>query len=113
MLIHDFRVIGNRMFAYRKKMGLTRGEIAEAADISDRTYADIERGSVNMRIETFLRICEALHADPNDILLEENLDREVMKQEVIERLEHCVGNEQKTALTLLRVYLDSLKPTEK
>ena len=61
MLIYDFREIGNRLLAFRKKAGLTQIEVAEAAGLSDRTYADIERGSVNMRIETILRICDALH----------------------------------------------------
>ena len=61
MLIYDFRVIGNRLLAFRKKAGLTQIEVAEAAGLSDRTYADIERGSVNMRIETILRICDVLH----------------------------------------------------
>ena len=61
MLIYDFRVIGNRLLAFLKKAGLTQIEVAEAAGLSDRTYADIERGSVNMRIETILRICDVLH----------------------------------------------------
>ena len=59
MLIFDLRAIGNKLLAIRKKAGLTQSEVAEAANLSDRTYADIERGTVNMRIETALRICEA------------------------------------------------------
>ena len=35
------------MLAIRKKAGVTQSEVAEAADLSDRTYADIERGTVN------------------------------------------------------------------
>ena len=61
MLIYDFREIGNRLLAFRKKSGLTQIEVAEAAGLSDRTYANIERGSVNMQIETILRICDAFH----------------------------------------------------
>ena len=62
MLIYDFREIGNRLLSFRKKAGLTQIEVAEAASPSDRTYADIERGSVNMRIETILRICTSRQA---------------------------------------------------
>ena len=61
MLIHDFQAIGNKLLTIRKKVGLTQAEVAEAAGLADRTYADIERGFVNMRIETILRICDALH----------------------------------------------------
>ena len=52
MLIFDTRKIGNNLLSVRKKAGLTQAEVAEAAGLSDRTYADIERGSVNMKIET-------------------------------------------------------------
>ena len=60
MLIYDFRAIGNRLLAIRRRQGLTQAEVAEAAGLADRTYADIERGTVNMRLETILRICQAL-----------------------------------------------------
>ena len=53
MLISDLRVIGNNLLAVRKKLGMTQMEVAEAAGLADRTYADIERGSVNMRLEPF------------------------------------------------------------
>ena len=48
MLLFDMRAIGNKLLAIRKKAGLTQQEVAEAAGLSDRTYADIERGTVNM-----------------------------------------------------------------
>ena len=67
MLIFDFRAIGNRLLSVRKRLGLTQSEVAEAAGLSDRTYADIERGSVNMRIESILKICNVLHITPDEI----------------------------------------------
>ena len=72
MLIFDFRTIGNKLLAIRKKAGLTQYEVAEKANLSDRTYADIEGGTVNMRIETVLKICEALNITPDAVLTEEN-----------------------------------------
>ena len=54
MLIFDFHAIGEKLYAVRKRSGMTQAEVAELAGLSDRTYADIERGSVNMRIETVL-----------------------------------------------------------
>ena len=67
MLVYDLNIIGNRLYALRKRMGMTQAELAEAAGLSDRTYADIERGSVNMRLETLLRICDALYIIPDRI----------------------------------------------
>ena len=108
MLVFDFATIGNKLFSFRKRMGMTQSEIAEAAGLSDRTYADIERGTVNMRIETFLRICNALHITPNEILTEKDTDYISKQNEILQRLEACSSKDKETALRLLHVYLQSL-----
>ena len=73
MLVLDFHAVGNKLLSIRKRVGMTQAEVAEAAGLSDRTYADIERGTVNMRVETILRICNVLHITPDEILTEENI----------------------------------------
>ena len=68
MLLSDFSAIRNKLLHIRKHAGLTQAEVAEAAGLSDRTYADIERGTANMRVATLLSICRALQITPNDVL---------------------------------------------
>lgn len=109
MLIYEFRLIGNKLLSFRKKNGLTQSEVAERAGLSDRTYADIERGTVNMRIETILKICDALNITPNEILTAEDKETIILEDEIIKKLNRCTCNEKETALKLLNVYLDSLK----
>lgn len=108
MLVFDMREIGNKLFSIRKKAGLTQAEVAEAAGLSDRTYADIERGTVNMRTETVLRICSALHITPDEILIRENQSAASRQDELLERLNQCSPKERETALRILEVYLQSL-----
>ncbi|MGN0600262.1 MAG: helix-turn-helix domain-containing protein [Oscillospiraceae bacterium] len=108
MLIFDLRVIGNNLLAIRKKAGLTQSEVAEAANLSDRTYADIERGTVNMRIETILKICEALKITPDDVLTEEEPSLASKQEDLLEELKKCSIQQRKTALELLSVYLKSI-----
>lgn len=110
MLIFNCKTIGSKLLTLRKKAGLTQAELAEAAGLSDRTYADIERGNTNMRIETFLCICRALHITPDDILTEEKPAHIKKQEELWEQLNKCSANEKETALNLLAVYLDSLQP---
>lgn len=107
MLIFDIREIGNLLLKYRKKAGLTQAELAEKAQISDRTYADIERGFSNMRVDTLLNICHALNITPNDILLREH-EVFVEFEELSACLSQCSSAERKTALMLMQVYLRSL-----
>lgn len=108
MLIFDFSTIGNKLFLFRKRMGMTQAEVAEAAGLFDRTYADIERGSVNMRIETILRICEVLHITPDEILTDDSVSPTSKQEELMARLNACSPKDKETALRLLSVYLQSL-----
>ena len=108
MLIFDLHTIGNRLLSIRKRLGMTQAEVAEAAGLSDRTYADIERGAVNTRTETLLRICNALHITPNDLFVSEETSIRVRRTELLDRLQACNPKDQETALTLLAVFLGSL-----
>jgi len=107
MLIFDFYAIGNKLLSIRKKNGMTQAEVAEVAGLSDRTYADIERGTVNMRIETLLNICRALHITPDDILTKESAEAPDLDT-VFSMLTKCTPHQRQTAIKLLSVYLDSL-----
>ena len=109
MLITDNRAIGNKLLTIRKSMGLTQAQVAEAAELSDRAYADIERGTSNMRLHTILHICAALHITPNEILTDDDTHLDIEQEELFTRLALLTSKERATALELLAVYLDSLK----
>ena len=102
MLLFDMMTIGNRLLAARKRLGLTQAEVAERAGLSDRTYADIERGGVNMRI------CQTLAVSPDDILVQEHTSAALRQEELLRRLAHLSPAQRETALRLLEVYLNSL-----
>lgn len=108
MLIFDFNIIGNKLLSIRRQSGLTQAEVAEAAGLSDRTYADIERGTVNMRTETLLRICNSLNITPDEILTEDTPVIELSQNELIKQLNECNNKDREIALRLLSVFLQSL-----
>ena len=62
MLVANMHIIGNKLYEIRKRSGLTRAEVAERANLSDRTYADIERGSSKISLGV---ICKALQMPIN------------------------------------------------
>jgi len=108
MLIYNLNTIGSNLYKVRKAKGLTQAEVAEKSDLSDRTYADIERGNTAMRIDTLLKICTALRITPNEILVE-NSNIEIAEQDIFDLIKDCSNNEKETALKLLSIYLDSLQ----
>ena len=98
MLVFDLHTIGNKLLTIRKRMGMTQAEVAEAADLSDRAYADIERGCVN----------NVLHIIPDELLTEETTSLAYQQEELWKRLSACNPKDRETALQLLSVYLKSL-----
>ena len=108
MLIFDFNKIGNKLHFYRKQAGMTQSEVAEMAGLCDRTYADIERGTVNMRVETVLHICQALHITPNEILTSSDEDPSIYEEDVAAQFRACSPKERNTILRLAHVFLQSL-----
>lgn len=108
MLIFDLKVIGSKLYDIRNRKLMSRAIVAELAELSDRTYADIERGNVNMRLETLLKICRALGITPNDILVTEKTIL-VTTDTLENKIAHCSDTEKETALKLLDVYVNSIK----
>ena len=108
MLIPDLSAVGTALFALRRKAGKTQEQVAEAAELSARAYADIERGTANPRFLTIVRICNALSVTP-DALLAERTNWPDPAENLFDRLKRCSAQERQTALRLVNVYLDSLK----
>lgn len=72
-LTRDLKQIGGRMYAIRSSHGWTQEDVAVAAGISVRNYAEIERGRTNLRIITMIGICEALNVMPDDLISKEKV----------------------------------------
>ncbi|MBR1885582.1 MAG: helix-turn-helix transcriptional regulator [Schwartzia sp.] len=109
MRFFELKEIGDRLFTLRKRAGYTQEQFAELVGLSNRAYADIERGNVNMRLETVLRICSALHITPDDLLAEKGSSTAMRREEIFARLDLCTPKEQETALSVLSAYLRSLE----
>ncbi|MBQ9832448.1 MAG: helix-turn-helix transcriptional regulator [Clostridia bacterium] len=108
MLVFDMHDIGERLLAMRKRKGITQSEAAEKAGLSDRTYADIERGTVNMRLDTLLKICRTFNVTPDELLTKENALFSYEEEDILNKLNNCTAKQRKTALELLSVYFKSL-----
>ncbi len=63
--------IGNLLKQKRVNIGLTQFEIAEKANIDEKHYGRIERNEcINIKLLTFIQICNALEAQPVQLLAE-------------------------------------------
>lgn len=109
MIVNDIAVMGSKLYAIRKRCGLTQAEVAEAANLSINTYAEIERGEVNTGIESIMQICRALHVTPNEFLVADTSCIAAREEDILARLQACNPKQKETALRLLETYLQSLE----
>lgn len=107
MIVDGLRALGEKLFAIRKRMGLTQAQVADAAGLSINTYAEIERGEVNTSIESIMALCRALHITPDDILTE-TAGSVADEADVLARLQACSPRDKATALSILDAFLRSL-----
>lgn len=108
MLILDLRAVGEKFYAVRKKYGMTQLEVATEAEISDRTYSELERGIANVRIETVLKVCAALHITPDQVLTDDGGLATAREEDILARLHACSPKDKETALRLLDTFLRSV-----
>ena len=110
MLISDNRQIGNKLYALRKATGMNQAQVAELADLSDRAYADIERGNVTMRIDTMLKLCHVFHITP-DVLFVADTEPSVTKESVMEILAQCDDTQLIKAAKIIEILISGSYPT--
>ena len=109
MIVKDIEAMGNKLYAIRKRYGLTQAEVAEAADLSINTYAEIERGEVNTGIESIMQICRALHVTPNEFLVVAPESATSREEDILARFHACNPRQKEAALRILEAYLQSLE----
>ncbi|MEG1525819.1 MAG: helix-turn-helix domain-containing protein [Clostridia bacterium] len=64
--------IGRRICLHRKRIGMTREDLAERVEITPRFEADIERGTVGPSLTTLKQFCKVLGVTSDSILLGES-----------------------------------------
>lgn len=65
----DYNLMGKRIAALRKKRGLTQERLAELADVTNNFISHIETCRSIPSLETVVKLCSALDATPDEILL--------------------------------------------
>ena len=85
---YDRIAVGNRLREKRKALGLSRAEIAERIDRAEKYYADIERGSCGMSVETMMALSE---------ILDMSIDNIIYGKSFSEHREECIFEGKGTA----------------
>lgn len=66
----DYEKLGNNIRNYREMRGFTQEKLAELSNISDKHLSKIERGKINIKIDTLVNIDAALSVYVDKLLSE-------------------------------------------
>ena len=62
------RIVGQKIRAYRKQAGLSQEKLAEKASLSYKYLGEVERGCVNVSLDSLTRIAKALKVRLRDLV---------------------------------------------
>lgn len=99
--------IGKRMREVRLSLGLNQEEVADRAKTNTCNISDIEHGKINCKLDTFVRIIEAMGASADYVL---GLDVSVGKDYKME-LEHALDGCSKEEAESILQLVHSIKAT--
>ena len=66
----DYEKLGDNIRNYREQRGFTQEKLAELSNISDKHLSKIERGKINIKIDTLVNIANALGTSVDKLLLD-------------------------------------------
>lgn len=113
---YDRLAVGDRLRLKRTLLGYTQDEMAEKIDRAAKYYADIERGSCGMSVETLMALSTALDMPLDYIIYGKTTDNAEQKKHsdevtaIIEMLNHSSKRKQDYALRLLKLFLAACDP---
>lgn len=91
----DYKELGKRIRAERRKQELTQEKLAEMADISESFMGHIERGGRMLSIETLVKIANSLNLSIEYIICGEfSYQPNVLPAEILEALD-CMSSKQR------------------
>ena len=104
---YDRLAAGERIRLKRNLLGFTQDEMAEKIDRAAKYYADIERGSCGMSVETLMALSEALDMSLDYIIYgkENNENGYPEVSAILTMLDNSEQRDRDYALRLLKLFL--------
>ena len=99
----NYKEIGARIRAERRRLDLTQEKLSEMADISESFMGHIERGGRTLSIETLAKIANALNLSIEYILCGEfNYQPDMLPAEFQDALNRMSGSQRKVFISMMK-----------
>lgn len=99
----DMKLIGSRIKAVRTDRGMSQADLAAKASVSLPLISNIECAKTSMKLETFVKVAEALQVSADHLLRADVPEVKTIYQgELAEVLEGCSPSEMEAILNIVR-----------
>ncbi|MCL2202031.1 MAG: helix-turn-helix domain-containing protein [Oscillospiraceae bacterium] len=99
----DYKELGKRIRAERRRQDLTQEKLAEMADISDSFLGHIERGGRTLSIETLAKLANALNLSIEYIVCGEfNYQPDMLPAEIHDALNQMSSSQRIVFLNIMK-----------
>lgn len=99
----DYKELGKRIRAERRRQDLTQEQLAEMADISDSFMGHIERGGRTLSIETLARLANVLGLSIEYIVCGEfNYQPDMLPTEIHDALNQMSNSQRRVFLSMAK-----------
>ena len=112
--VYDRIAVGERLRTRRETLGWSRAKVAEQIGIVDKYYADIERGTCGMSIETLIGLSKLYGMNMDDLIYGQTEGSDVLREETFRRgMEGSSEQAQSYCLKMLGLFMEGMKAAEK
>ncbi|MFR3251760.1 MAG: helix-turn-helix domain-containing protein [Eisenbergiella sp.] len=112
--VYDRIAVGERLRTRRETLGWSRAKVAEQIGIVDKYYADIERGTCGMSIETLIGLSKLYGMNMDDLIYGQTECSDVLREETFRRgMEGLSEQAQSYCLKMLGLFMEGMKAAEK
>lgn len=108
-MTYDRAAVGIRLKRQRKLRGWSRSYVAERVGIVEKYYADIERGTCGMSIETMLALAQMYRLSLDEFIYGAEKKAEAVKEDLTEQLERLSPQEKQYCTELVYLFLRGVK----
>ena len=106
----EYYEIGQRIRKYRKAVGMSQEQLADAANISTTHMSHIETGNTKLSLPVLVAISEALSVHTDALIYDEpKVNKTAIWKQIQEVLEPCSNLELYIILDIVKVLKESLR----
>lgn len=108
---YDRRAVGVRLTARRKQMGYSRDYIASQVGIVEKYYADIERGTCGMSIETMIALADFYHLSLDEFIYGSEQKAKAEEAFLEEQIKRLSPKAREYCMELVNVFIRGMYDT--